>query len=125
MVEHMRNMCCCHNFCSAALVFECTEGRGRIIGSFGKQIVAAYAYCGELLGLMTIHLIFLVANMVNLLLTGPIRIIFDCLGALEKDATLPLNRIPTRCKHSDILKNIMMNCSSLTFKLASPSVYVH
>ena len=50
------------NICLAAFVFECTEGRGRIVGSFPEQTVAANAYRGELLGLMAIHLILLAAN---------------------------------------------------------------
>ena len=113
------------NICSAAFVFECTEGRGRIVGSFPEQSVAANAYRGELLGLMAIHLILLAANRVNPELQGSVNIVSDCLGALDKVANLPPNRIPTRCKHSDILKNIMINCTDLTFDLHYSHVRAH
>ena len=49
------------NVCSAAFVFECSEGRGRIVGSFPEKSAAANAYRGKLLGPMTIHLIILAA----------------------------------------------------------------
>ena len=113
------------NICSAAFVIECTEGRGKIIGSFPEQTMAACAYRGELLGLMAIHLLLLAANKVNPHLTGHARIISDCLGALRRVANLPSNRIPTRCKHSDILKNIMINCSDLTFGFDYSHVRAH
>ena len=58
------------NFCFAALVFECIEGRGRIIGSFDEQRVDVCAHLGNLLGLMAKHLILLVANTANQLLKG-------------------------------------------------------
>jgi hypothetical protein len=66
---------------------------------------------------MAIHLILLAANKDLPDLEGSASVISDCLGALEKVADLPPNRIPTKCRHSDILKNIMVNCSKLTFGL--------
>ena len=48
--------------CSAAFILECAEGPGRIVGSFPESSKVANAYRGELLGLMTIHLILLAAN---------------------------------------------------------------
>ena len=47
------------NMCSAAFILECSEGRGRIVGCFPEQMMAACTYRGELLGLMAIHLILL------------------------------------------------------------------
>ena len=82
------------NICSAAFVFECNEGRGRIIGSFLEQTTTACAYRGELLGLLAIHLIFLAANKVRPRLEGTIEVISDCLGALTSVADLPTTRIP-------------------------------
>ena len=41
----------------------------------------------------------------------------DCLGALGRMENLPLHRISSQCRHSDILKNILVNCTSLTFVL--------
>ncbi len=42
---------------STAFVFECTQGRGRIVGYFIKHTPEAGSYQGELLGLIAIHLI--------------------------------------------------------------------
>ena len=52
------------DLCSAAFILECTEGTGRIVGSFPESSRVANAYRGELLGLMAIHLILLAANKV-------------------------------------------------------------
>ena len=82
------------NICSAAFVIKCTEGRGRIFGSFPEQTMTACAHRGELLGLMAIHLILLAANKVNPNLTGLARVISDCLGAPGRVADLPTNRVP-------------------------------
>ena len=78
----------------------------------------------ELLGLMTVHLILLAANKLWPGLKGKVRLYFDCLGAL-KIARLPPHRIPARCKQSDILKKIMVNCSSLTFAVDCSHVVAH
>ncbi len=48
-------------------------------------------------------------------LTGLVHILSDCLGALHKEENLPPYGIPTKCSHSDILKNIMVNCSNISF----------
>jgi hypothetical protein len=50
------------NLCSAALIFECTRGRGRLVVSFAEKSSSANAYRGELLGLMAVHLILLAVN---------------------------------------------------------------
>ncbi len=62
---------------------------------------------------MAIHLILKAVNKVSPDLTGSVHILLDCLGALNKVKDLPPYRIPTQCSHSDILKNIMANCSNL------------
>jgi hypothetical protein len=62
---------------SAAFVFECTKGRGRLWGSFVKHTPYAGSYRGKLLGLMAIHLILRAVN-------GSVDILPDCLGALNK-----------------------------------------
>jgi hypothetical protein len=64
---------------------------------------------------MAIHLILKALNKVSPDLTGSMHILLDCLGALNKVKDLPPYRIPTLCSHSDILKNIMANCSDLSF----------
>ena len=103
------------HLCSAAFILECSEGKGLIVGSFAETSSAASSYQGELLGLLAIHLILLAANKVQQDLGGKVKIYSDCLGVLTKVASLPTNRIPTRCCHSDILKNIMIHCRDLTF----------
>ena len=45
--------------CSAAFFFECTKGRGKLVGSFPDATCTACAYRGELLGLLAVHLISL------------------------------------------------------------------
>ena len=107
--------------CSACFVMECTQGRGRLMGSFAEKSSAANAYRGELMGLMAVHLLLLSVYKVKPELTGEVLIYSDCLGALMKVSELPPNRIPTRCKHSDVLKNILVNCSKLTFT----TTYLH
>ena len=113
------------DLCSATFVLECTKGRGKIFGSFLEQSVAAGAYRGELFGLTEIYLILLAVNKVNPTLQGRAQIYSDCLGALGTVANLPTNRISCRCKHSDILKNIMVNCQNLTFACSYSHVKSH
>ena len=74
---------------------------------------------------MVIHLILLVVNRVGEGLTVKVATFSDCLGALKKVATLSANRILTNCRHSDILKNIMVNCSDLTFDRKYSHVKAH
>ena len=78
------------DMCSAAFVFECTRGRGRILGSFPEQSQRACAYGGELLGLTANHLILLAVDKVQPIVGGNVRIYSDCLGALKKVTLLPV-----------------------------------
>ncbi len=73
----------------AAVVIECTKGRGQLWCSFLEASRVACSYRGELLGLMAIHLILLAINEVNPALTGLVHIYSDCLGALCKVQNLP------------------------------------
>ena len=100
-------------------------GRGRIVWAFPEQPLAACAYRGELLGLLSIHLILLSVNAVYPELKGMAVIYSDCLGALGRVRDLPPFRIPTRCKHSDILKMILVNCGNLTFERVYKHVAAH
>ena len=77
------------------------------------------------MGLMAIHLILLAANKVWPDLSGRAAIYSDCLGALGRIANLPPHRIPTKCRHLDILKNVLVNCTSLSFTLAYTHVKAH
>ncbi len=110
---------------STALVLECTAGRGRLWCSFPEANHNACSYRGELLGLMAIHLCLLAVNKLNPNLGGTMHIFSDCLGALGMVENLPPTRIPTNCSHSDILKNIFINCDSQTFSWCYSHVRAH
>ena len=101
--------------CSAAFVLECSKGRGRIMGSFPEHSSGANAYRAELLGLLAVHLILLAISRTHVNLAGHVEIYSDCVGALGRILNLPTTRIPSSCKHADILKNIMINCRELPF----------
>ena len=110
---------------SCAFILECTQGRGRLTGAFSEQTIAACSYRGELLGLMAIHLILLSVNRVSPTLTGSVHIYSDCLGALDRLHNLPPHRIPSKCRHSDILKNVMLHCGSMSFTRQFSHVSAH
>ncbi len=101
--------------CAAAFILECTRNRGRLVGSLPEASKAANAFQGELLGLMAIHLLLLAVNTVSPGLAGYVKIYSDCIGALGRIVELPPYRIPTRCRYSDILKTILVNCGGLSF----------
>ena len=113
------------DLCSAAFVLECRQGRGRIVGHFPEASHSACAFRGELMGLLAIHLILVAANKVDPSLDGTVTIVSDCLGALGCVHSLPTTRLPSRCKHSDILKLIMINCRNLTFGRQYQHVRAH
>jgi hypothetical protein len=113
------------NINSADFVFECTKGWGCFMGSFVKHTKDVCSHHGELLGLMATHLILLAVNKCNPDLPGSVQILFDCLGALNKMENLPPYHIPTKCSHSDILKNIMVHCSDLSFHWLYSHVKAH
>jgi hypothetical protein len=113
------------HLCSAAFVLKCANGRGRISGSFSESSATANAYRGELLGLMAIHLLLVSVNQVHTMLVGSVEVVSDCLGTLKRVVHLPPYRIPSCCKHSVILKNILVNCHKLTFTLHYSHVKAH
>ena len=49
-------------------------------------------------------------------LSGLVTIISDCLGKIGRFKHLLPHVITSRCKHSDIFKNIFVSCSDLTFQ---------
>ena len=78
--------------CSAAFIFECSKGRGKLVGPFSEQTILACAYREELLGLVAMHFILLIlgVNKMNLtLLSGSVHIFSNCLGALDRVENLP------------------------------------
>ena len=110
---------------STAFIFECSKGHGRLMGSFIEYMPDACSYRGELLGLMEIHLILLGVNNFHRGIQGLVHIYSDCLGALDRVEHLPPYRIPSRCSHGDILKNILVNCSDLSFLQSFSHVKAH
>jgi hypothetical protein len=74
---------------------------------------------------MAIHLILLSINKINCNLSGGMEIMLDCLGALKRVTSLPLYRIPSRCRHSNILKNLLVNCWDLSFIMYYSHVKAH
>jgi hypothetical protein len=86
-----------------------------LIGSFLEALLVANAYRWVLLGLMAIHMILLSINKMHRDLSGSVEIVLDCLGAPKRIVHLPPYRIPSRCRHSDILKNILVNCQGSFF----------
>jgi hypothetical protein len=64
---------------------------------------------------MAIHLILLSINKIICQLSGSVEIVSDCLGAFNRATYLPPYPIPSRCRHLDILKNILVYCRDLTF----------
>ena len=111
--------------CTAAFVLECTKGWGQLTGAFAEASAAANAYGGELLGLMAVHLLLLAVEMVSPGLSGSATICSDCLGALGRVAKLPPYRIPSQCRHLDILKTIMVNCASQSFQREFHHIAAH
>lgn len=83
------------DICSAAFIFECQQGRGRIVGSFMEQSADACAYRGELMGLMAIHLVLRAIALVYPDVSGWINLFSDCDGALGWSNTSLLRGFPT------------------------------
>ena len=111
--------------CLCVFVFECQNGGGRILGKIVEGSKDACAYRGELLGLLAIHLILLAVTKLRPDLTRQVRIVSDCLGALGRVASLPVDRLPSGIKHSDILKILMVHCQSFSFDCIYEHVEVH
>ena len=103
--------------CSTAFFFECKRGSGRLVGSFAEFSSSANAYRGELLGLMAAHLVLRGIADLYPDLTGKVVLYSDCEGAVDKVKNLPPSRLPARCRHSDILKNILVGCKQLPFRV--------
>jgi hypothetical protein len=113
------------NIHSAALVLECSKGHGRLWCSFPEVSQVTCSYRGELVGLMAIHLILLGINKINPDLAGLVHIFSDCLGTMNKVKDLPPSRVPSSCAHSEVLKNILVNCSNLLFEQYYLHVLAH
>ncbi len=74
---------------------------------------------------MAIHLILLSVNKLNSQLSGSVEIVSDCLGTLKRVTFLPSHRIPSQCRHSDILKTILVHCPGLSFTTYYSHIKAH
>jgi hypothetical protein len=90
-----------------------------------EALLAANSYRGELLGLMAIHLILLSVNKIKPTLLGSLEVVSDCLGALKRVSYLPPHRIPSQCRHLDILKTIIVHCHGLSFTIYCTHIKAH
>ncbi len=113
------------DICSTAFFFESSDRSCKLVGAFAELSIVANAYRGELLGLMALHLILLAVNEVNPGLKGEITLHSDCLGAISQIEDLPPGKIPSACKHADILKNILIACKRLTFDIVREHIEAH
>ncbi len=100
--SYMRHLA--QDSCAAAFVLECSRGSGKFTGVFAVSGKASNAYRGELLGLLAVHLVLQSVQETSPNLRGSAEVYCDCLGAINKVTLLRQQRIPTRTKHSDILK---------------------
>ena len=74
---------------------------------------------------MAIQLFLRSINEMTPALSGLVTIISGWLGAIRRIKHLPPHRIPSRCKHSGIFKNILVSCSDLTFQRVFEHVDAH
>jgi hypothetical protein len=110
---------------SAALVLECSKGQRQLWCLFTEQSNPTCSYRGELVGLMAIHLLLLAINKVTPTLTGSIHIYSNCLGTFDKVKNLPPSCIPAGWSHSNVLRNILINCRNLFFDRLYSHVKAH
>jgi hypothetical protein len=92
---------------------------------FAEFSTASNAYRRELLGLLAVCLILLGINELDPMLAGKVTVYSDCKGALDKVEGLPPGRLPAKCNHSDILKNILVNCANLSFAVVFEHIEAH
>ncbi len=92
---------------------------------FTEQLNSACSYRGELVGLMAIHLLLLAINEMTPTLTGSIHIYSNCLGTFDKVKNLPPSCIPAGWSHSNVLRNILINCKNLSFGRLYSHVKAH
>jgi hypothetical protein len=74
---------------------------------------------------MAIHLLLLATNEVHPGLRGSVTIFSECMSGLNKVQHLPPYQIPSQCKHSNILKIILVHCADLSFKRHYQHVKAH
>lgn len=80
---------------------------------------------GELLGIMSLHLILLAVNAIRPRLHRLVIMHSDCLGALSRVENLAPGKVSVACNHADVLKNILITCRWLTFQIIYEHVEAH
>jgi hypothetical protein len=111
--------------CLTAFFFKCKSGLGKLVGSFAEFSASSNAYWGELLGFMAAHLVLTGIATLYPNLSGKVTVYSNCEGKSNKLENLPPLCLPAKCKHSDILKNILINCSNLPFKVELVHIKAH
>ena len=77
------------------------------------------------MGLTIIHLILWVVNEMAPALGDSVTVISACLDATSRVEHLAPQHIPSKCKHSDIINNILVSRSELSFELVFEHVNAH
>jgi len=111
--------------CSAAIILECSQGRGRLSLSILDVAPTVNAFRGELLGLMAVHLLLYSLHKTRPTLVGEVRIYSDCTGALKTVSSLPPARTPLTWKHADVLKLIALYGKDFPFASSYHHVKAH
>lgn len=100
--------------CASAFILECTAGSGRFTGTFATSGPTSNAYRGELLGLLAVNLVLWSVAAATPDLHGVVPVYCNCQGAIRRIQDIPQSRLPTKTKHADILKMILLHSSSST-----------
>ena len=74
---------------------------------------------------MAIHLVLVGVEKLSPGLNGAVLIYSNCVAAISKVEHLPPLHFPTRCQHSDILKNILIHCQAMTFNIEFKNIKAH
>ncbi len=75
--------------------------------------------------MIAVHLLLLAVETVSPGMSGSVTIYSDCIGALGRVTKLPPYRIPSQCRHLDVLKTIMVSCASRSFHREYHHVAAH
>ena len=107
------------HLCSAAVILDFLQGRGRLVLSFPEHSKNVNAYRGELLGLMCIHLILLSFNKTWPGLQGKVDTYSNCLGTLnsQESASSPYS--------FQVQALLLANCGNISFDRYFTHVEAH
>lgn len=102
----------------AAVIMECSITGSRMIGSFPELSPNACTFWGGILGLLVMYLILLAMHKLHPDLGGQVMLYSDCLGVLRKVAGFPQSPLPSKTKHTNILKIVMIHFQSFSFDVS-------